>query len=301
MYVKLAQPTPHAWIEVLCTAPTAQAEAVADFLYTLTGFGVETRELDTVPPSVEVRGWLAAGGDLASQKAALERLADSLREACRPDEEVRLRFQELANQNWAENWKQYFRPRLVTKTLIVAPPWEPVTPEPWQQVLLIDPGQAFGTGQHESTQLCLRRLEELAEKGEMPGRLLDVGCGTGILAMAALIFGAESALGIDIDPACIEAARHNAGLNGLEGRLEAVDTPLERVTERFPLILANLTAKDLVELCDQIVARLLPGGMVILAGLLTGQAAQVRQAFEARGMAFLEQDSLTGWSCLVLV
>ena len=287
-----------AWIEVIILAPAPQAEAAADFLFTLTGLGVEVDDFSDPPGPVQVKGFLPAGGDLAAQKAMLTRYARELGQLA--GEEVVLSFQDLPGEDWSQNWKKHFKPRAVTRGLMVAPPWEKTQPGPEQQVVIIDPGQAFGTGQHESTTLCLARLERLAQRDLLPPRLLDVGCGTGILALAFLLFGGASALAIDLDPEAVSASRHNAELNGLQERLQVSDTPLERIEERFPLIVANLTAKDLQELAPHLAARLAPGGEMIVSGLLVMQIAAVRAALEAQGLALLEQDSLAGWASLVM-
>ncbi|MBI4799201.1 MAG: 50S ribosomal protein L11 methyltransferase [Desulfarculus sp.] len=294
----MPQSEPPAWIEVILLAPAPQAEAAADFLVTLTGLGVEVDDFSDPPGPVQVKGFLPAGGDLAAQKAMLSRYARELSEQA--GEEVVVSFQDLASEDWGQNWKKHFKPRAVTRGLMVAPPWEKAEPAPGQKVVVIDPGQAFGTGQHESTTLCLARLERLAERDLLPPRLLDVGCGTGILALAFLLFGGRAALALDLDPEAVAATEHNAALNGLEGRLEVSATPVQEITERFPLIVANLTAKDLTALASALAARLSPGGEMIVSGLLVMQIQAVRAALEAEGLALLEQDSLAGWACLVM-
>jgi len=287
-----------AWIEVTILAPAAQAEAAADHLVNLTGRGVELDDFAPPPAPVAVKGFLAAGADLAAQKAALERYAAELSQAA--GQEVTVGFRVLADQDWGENWKKHFRPRALTRRLVVAPPWERALLGEGQVEIVIDPGQAFGTGQHESTLLCLKRIERQAGRGDLPAAMLDVGCGTGILALAYLLLGGGRATAIDLDPLAVEATRHNAGLNGVAGRIQASDTPLARVEGRYPLITANLTAKDLEALAADLAGHLAPGGELITAGLLVGQIDQVRRAFAAQGLKLIEQDSLAGWASLVM-
>jgi ribosomal protein L11 methyltransferase len=134
----------------------------------------------------------------------------------------------------------------------------------------------------------------------LPEAMLDVGCGTGILALAYLLLGGPWALAIDIDPLAVEAARHNAGLNGVADRVTVSDRPLSEVQGTFGLITANLTALDLKALAPQLAPRLRPGGELVAAGILASQVEEVRRAFAEQGLAVLEQDFLAGWASLVL-
>lgn len=288
---------PAAWLEIRLSAPSPAAEAAADYLIALTGQGVILDDPAEEGGPVTVRAYLQAGPELAAQRYQLERYAEELAEEAGA---VSVEFVDLPAEDWGGAWKRYFHPRLVTRRLIVAPPWEEASPEPGQLVLVIDPGQAFGTGQHQSTQLILRRLERLAERAALPGRVLDVGCGSGILCLAALKFGSGRAVGIDLDPEAVAACHANAALNHLSHGLEASLTPLQEIEERFPLVLANITALELCALAEPLAAHVEPGGELVLSGLLVEQIPKVREAFAAQGLELVEQDSLAGWASLVL-
>ena len=292
------KPSQPAWLEARLSAPAPQAEAAADFFTNLTGHGVILEEPAAPGGPVTVRAYVEVGPESKAQQAALERYVAQLAQTC--DQQVELAFTGLAEEDWAGAWREYFHPRLVTQRLIVAPPWEKAQPQGDQVVLVIDPGQAFGTGQHQSTQLILRHLERLADFGELPATLLDVGCGSGILGLAALRFGARHVLGIDVDPEAIAASQANAELNGLSAGLEVSLTPLEDIEQRFPLVLANIIVHELCLLAQPLVARLAPGGELVLSGLLVDQINQVREAFGAQGLSLKSQDSLAGWACLVM-
>lgn len=230
-------PVQEAWVEVVLLAPAAQADAAADYLVALTGHGVEIDDSQEPPAPVMVKGFLAAGADLAAQQAALQRYALELGQAA--GQEVIVNFQNLPDQDWGENWKRHFRPRALTRRLVVAPPWERAELHPGQLEIVIDPGQAFGTGQHESTLLCLRRLEHLAGRGQLPDRILDVGCGTGILGLAAARMGAEAVTCVDLNPLCATTTRRNAALNGLA--VEVAEGPAgDYLSRPANLVLANL-------------------------------------------------------------
>ncbi len=289
---------PSGWIEVTILAPPPQAEAAADFLVRLTGRGVET--MPGPGGREQVKAFLEEGPRAGEQRRQVAELVRRL--AALAPGEVSVEFRALPDQDWGESWKRHFHPQELAPGLWVAPPWEPPPGQvPEGEVVLIDPGQAFGTGQHASTLLCLQHLARLAGEGRLPGRLLDLGCGTGILALAGLRLGVERALALDLDPLALAAARHNAELNGLASRLEISSRPLEQMTEEFPLILANLTALDLVQLAPGLAARLELGGELVASGILEGQDARVRQALEGAGLGFVERGALGEWCSLVMV
>ena len=288
------------WQEVLLRAPAPQAEAAADFLTNLTGHGVQLIDEAGGTDLVTVRAFLETSAELMAQKALVERYADSLAQEA-GEGPVEVSFSDLPQEDWAGAWKAYFHPRLVSRRLIVAPPWEKAAPQEGQMVVVIDPGQAFGTGQHQSTQLVLRRIERLAEKGRLPARVLDVGCGSGILGLACLLFGSEQVVGIDIDPEAVKATMANAERNGLSKGIVALTTPLQEIEERFPLVLANLIAHELSELAQPLVGHLAPGGELVISGILVDQIPAMSELFTALGLKVVEQDSLGGWAALVLV
>jgi ribosomal protein L11 methyltransferase len=184
--------------------------------------------------------------------------------------------------------------------LIIAPSWEIPEPEPGKKIIIIDPGQAFGTGHHESTLLCMKRISRLAKRDLLPQRVLDVGCGTGILSFTALAFGAQSAVGVDLDPEAIKAARQNAKINNMADRVEFSETPLGSITEKFPLVLANITAKDITGLASELADHLAPGGELVVSGILPEQTTQIRDILEQAGLTFMELNTMAAWSSLVM-
>ncbi|MCB2191875.1 MAG: 50S ribosomal protein L11 methyltransferase [Deltaproteobacteria bacterium] len=298
---KTDQPVPApVWLEVNLRAPAPQAEAAADFLTSLTGYGVQLIDEPGSPGLMTVRAFLQAGAELPAQKALLERYADSLAQEA-GEGPVEVSFSDLPEEDWAGAWKAYFHPRLVSRRLIVAPPWEKATPQQGQMVVIIDPGQAFGTGQHQSTQLVLRRIERLAGRGRLPERVLDVGCGSGILSLACLLFGSKQAVGIDIDPEAVKATHANAERNGLSRGITAETTPLEQISESFSLVMANMISRELTELAEPLAKHVAPGGELVISGILVDQIQDMTALFAAHGLQVLEQDTLGGWASLVLM
>ena len=287
------------WIRVSFNTPAEAAEVAAEYIHQLTGFGVELKEWDQEDGPVEVIGYVPMGAELQSYRRSLELLQQRLQKLY-PEGEFSLFFKDLAYEDWSVNWKKHFHPREVVPGLLVGPTWEEPELRDGQKSILIDPGQAFGTGQHATTVLCLQRITRLARRHELPQRVLDVGCGTGILALAALLMGAQSALGLDLDPEAVKAARVNAEVNGLADRFEAGQTGLDQITEQFPLILANLTAGELEPLLPDLVRCLSSGGELVISGLLQDQVEHIQGILQDSGLDLVEQGSLSGWVSLVM-
>lgn len=186
----------------------------------------------------------------------------------------------VPDEDWSEGWKKDFRPLDVGRVR-VRPSWidEPVPPGRVEVVL--DPGMAFGTGTHPTTSLCLAALSELL--ADRPGAaVLDVGTGSGLLAIAARKLGAGRVAGNDVDPVAVSVARENARANGVEAEL--VSDPLERIHGEFEVVVANILANTLVELAPLVAGKVAPGGTVLLSGILAPQADEVRAAYAALGL-----------------
>jgi ribosomal protein L11 methyltransferase len=232
--------------------------------------------------------------------------------------------------DWENNWKQYFRPMPVGERLMIIPDWlKAETPQTKGRVpLYLDPGLAFGTGSHATTRLCLALLEK-----NMPptGRVLDIGCGSGILGIAALrlsdrqgrtedvrcndtaqntFFGntdpiqsnALHVFGVDIDPVAVRAAMENAVLNGLAPPVYTVAQGIlsEQPNTQFALVLANIVADVLIPLAPEMPPRLCEGGRVILSGIIEHREAEVTAAYKAQGLHVIERSEDEGWVALVL-
>lgn len=196
--------------------------------------------------------------------------------------------------DWSEEWKRGLGPIVISDRLVVRPPFSPWACLPGQREIVIDPGQAFGTGTHASTHLCLEWVDGLlAETGGAArfARMLDVGTGSGVLALAAVARGAGEAVGFDLDPVAIEAAQEAARTNGLEGAVRFVCAPIEAIEARpgFPLVVANLLKRELLPIAGAIAERLAPGGSLILAGLLEEDGEEVAARFAPFGLVEVER------------
>ena len=208
-------------------------------------------------------------------------------------------LEDVEDADWENNWKQYYKPMEIGERLLVIPQWEEA--DPGDRVpLYLDPGLTFGTGAHATTRLCLTALETLVRGGE---RVLDLGCGSGILSVAALRLGAGSALAVDIDDKCRTAARENAGLNGigpdrldiLVGNLLTDGAAAEKIGGGYDLVLANIVADVIIALAPRVRGLLSPGGTFLCSGIIEGRADEVAAALNAAGLEIRTRREDNGW------
>ena len=201
------------------------------------------------------------------------------------------------NKNWNEEWEQSINVIHVTDKIVIKPTFRNYNPKPGQIVLVIDPKMSFGTGEHQTTKLVLMLLE----KYTIPGaRILDVGSGSGILAIASIKLGARRAIAIDIDEWCYDNAFENSKLNNVNDSIEVRQGEIMDIKESgFDLILANIQKNILLEIAPEIYSRLKLGGIVILSGLLDYDEADIKTDFSALGLSFLETKTLDSWIALV--
>jgi ribosomal protein L11 methyltransferase len=189
---------------------------------------------------------------------------------------------------WRDAWKRYFHIKRFGKRIVIVPSWEreSYVAQPGDVMLDLDPGRAFGTGAHASTKLCLVELEQLADAhGVVAQRMLDVGTGSGILAVAAAkLWPACTGVAVDVDPVAVGAARENLDQNGVGARFETSERAVEDIAENFDVVCANIQADVLLALRDAIVARVAPGGALVLSGLLHDQAPFVAETYVAAGL-----------------
>ena len=216
---------------------------------------------------------------------------------------------QLANvkdEDWENNWKQYYQPLPIGQRLLVVPEWlHPENPENRVEVLL-DPGMIFGTGAHASTQMCMRELEHYIRGGE---RVLDLGSGSGILSITALLLGAASAVGVDIDPKAEDIARENAGINQLHSdRFTALTGDViddrsmsRRLGDGYDIVLANIVADVIMALAPHVPSFLKPGGVFICSGILDRRYEDVRAALERAGLRILSTDTQDDWRRITAV
>lgn len=285
------------WLLIKLSVARAQVDTVAEALeaagalsVTIQGDADEhrlQRALEHVPLWTENRV-VGLFPEQADATVALTAIRDALGRADPPPHEVAF----LADQDWGRAWQAHYRPIQITPALWVCPSWC-TPPDPTAVNLLLDPGLAFGTGTHPTTALCLRWLAQQPLAGRT---VIDYGCGSGILAIAALKLGAASAIGVDVDVQALEASRDNAARNGVGGRFRAVRPAELSADAGADIVAANILAGTLIELRPELVRHLHADGQLCLSGLLNTQAAEVRLHYEP-GFA-LQCYEADGWALL---
>lgn len=219
-----------------------------------------------------------------------------------PSGGVRVEWRWQRHEEWAEAWKRGLGSRRITDRLVVHPSWKrPEGLAPGDVVIVLDPGMAFGTAEHGTTRGCLRLLDGVLQKGE---RVLDVGAGSGILAIAAARFGAEEVLAIEGDPLACEAMTENLRRNGVRRRVTIrrawVDTPALRAMDCFDGVVANIETGRLIPLLPGLTERVSQGGWLLLSGLMEGEVGQVVEAVEEAGFVPVQTDADGEWRSVLL-
>jgi ribosomal protein L11 methyltransferase len=299
---KPADPAAPAYWEMTVTLDDAGAEtveAVTNRLWELGAIGVVE---ESTSGAAALRAFFPPSADGAPLVAVLGSYLGDLAALALPGAPGRVEMAPLADEPWADAWRAHFRPVPVGRRLLVCPPWE--VPEPalthGRVVVLIEPGRAFGTGGHGSTKSCLELLERVLA-GAGVHHALDVGCGSGILALAAARLGVPRVDAIDVDPDAVAATGDNARQNGLADRVRAWVAPVEGwAGPAVPLVLANLLAAGHVSLAPTLAGLLTPGGRLIAGGLLSHEVPVVMGAFTAAGCWLVEVVEHDGWAALLL-
>jgi ribosomal protein L11 methyltransferase len=312
---------PGAWLELSVAADIEAVEAVSEILgrvaaggtsvepaFELTDEGLGAR-VDPTKPAI-VRAYLPARDAQASRRAvaeATEALGHLQAFGLRPIGELTTRI--VHEADWAEAWKAHFPVLRVGRRLVIRPTWRRHRRQPDDVVLALDPGMAFGTGLHPTTRLCLAGVEAIADRGLIDGaRVLDVGCGSGILAIAAAKLGASGILGVDTDPIAIETTDANAARNavggGSRGRRSVVRARVGSLPSGeppFDVVLANLIAGLLVTLASQLRDEVRPRGVLLASGIFIDREPDVRSAFESVGLEVRARTSEGEWVALEAV
>lgn len=304
------------WLEVSLAVDGELAESVADVFARYAPNGVMTEQgvkyndaedAGTPTGPITVRVYLEVNEQLEETRQKLEESLFYLGMIKPLPTPV---YKQIADQNWMEAWKQYYKPILIGQRLLILPAWME-TPNPDRVAIKIDPGMAFGTGTHPTTQLCLELMENHFDRPEIvnhkPEIVIDVGCGSGILSIAAIKLGAINALGVDIDEESVNNSRENADTNDVGDELIlGVGSVQEILDGKFPfknapLVVANILAPVIVRLFDAgLVDLIKEKGSIILSGILFEQEQSVIEAGQAKGLRMNERRQIGDWVALTM-
>ncbi len=309
------------WLEISVTTDAETAEAVAELFnrHVRGGAVVEAQvdslehELPAAPPpeTVIVRGYLPLDGTAPATRRRLEEGLWHLSQIAPIPEPV---IRRVGETDWTQTWKEHYHRLRVGRRIVIVPAWEAYAPGPGEIEVRLEPGMAFGTGLHPTTRLCLEALEARLEAG---WAVLDVGTGSGVLAIAAAKLGAASVLALDADPVAVSTAKENVAANGVAGRVAVrhASLPGGNTVPRhflpedgtldllaggeFDLILVNILAPVIEGMAPALAARTAAGGWLIAAGLIEDQAEDVQGALQAHGLAIVERNQEKDWVSLI--
>ena len=297
-----SQPNPtRRWLKICITTDPVLIDAIEDFMMGISGAGVELA-VDQPGDTATLNAWFDKDQeDQPDTDLILTQLASYLQELASIFEvavpTITTTF--IEDEDWSATWKEHFKPFAIIPGLIIVPTWEEYQPREQEQVIVMDPGMAFGTGHHATTCLSLQFVQE-ALTGRSDTSVLDVGTGTGILGMAAALFGAARVMAIDNDPEAVSAAKKNIEINKLQQIMEAQITPLASLTAPFSLVIANIVHDVLLELAPELGRLTADGGQLILSGILAGQqVTNIISCFTALGFSLNRQEQKKEWAALL--
>ncbi|MBW1704060.1 MAG: 50S ribosomal protein L11 methyltransferase [Deltaproteobacteria bacterium] len=282
------------WLEISIRIDPVSHESLGAFLFDLgcTGIVLENFRDSSLKAYLPFQENLE---DLRNRlKAFLRKLAEIFPQLQSPE----LTISRIDDQDWSRNWQRFFHPDRVTPKLSIWPAWEPVPASINGRVIRIDPGPAFGTGQHATTRMCLEAMEKIVRADESR-TLLDVGTGSGILAMYGAMLGAKRIFAIDTDPEALRWAKQNIDLNGLTGSIELSSIPIEQIEDSFSLLVANLILGEILEIFPHFPRLLNPNGLLLLSGILDEQVEQVKSVLDSYGLCEHEILFQEEWACVI--
>lgn len=282
-----------AWLEIRLEFPRAYKELVSSFLFSQGSTGLIQEKIGR-----DKERFTAYFLKDRSFRRKEDKVRSYLADLC-DSASYHLETRIVPEEKWGAAWKSNFKPIKVSPRLVVKPPWEKYTKRKGEVVLQINPGMAFGTGTHQTTQICLKFLDKLVRQFSRRPNVLDVGTGSGILAIAAFKLGAQKVKAIDIDPLALEAAKKNAALNKVHRGINFRLASPEQIAGKFDLVVANLLPQELMAMKDGLAARVNAHGTLIISGFLKKQKKEIYGAFTPLGFHLRQEEELHGWAGFV--
>jgi ribosomal protein L11 methyltransferase len=281
------------WVEITIDVHPIAHESVGAFLFDLGCSGVVTQNFQ----NHSLKAYLPAERDPEDLRRRIDLFLEALKNIFSEIGSPKVAVNQLRDQDWSQTWRQFFRPEQVTRQLRILPAWERIPPSQGGHLIRVDPGPAFGTGQHPTTRMCLEAMEKVGKP--QPWSMADVGTGSGILSIYAAKLGAAEIIGFDIDADAIRWAERNIDLNGLSGRISLTLQPIQRVERSFFLVVANLTLGTILELFPHLSRLTEPGGYLVLSGLLRDQASRASAQLDKHGLREENVFHRDEWTCVV--
>lgn len=283
------------WLTLSLLLPKELAEPLSNFLMEQGATGIE--EVDEGLERERLKAYFPQGGGDKGIVPSLHRYLKSLQHIYPELPQIEMETSSLLEQDWGASWKKFFKAFRVGSRFVVKPPWVRVRVKRGEIPIEINPGMAFGTGTHVTTQLCLKALQKRVKKRDQS--VLDVGTGSGILAIAAGRLGANEIWGIDIDRIAIENARENVSRNGVSDRIRIRQGSIGRISKKFDLVVANLDFKSLKRAKGALLRHLNQEGILILSGVLEKEEEKIRQHYMRSDLLkWMETDREDEWVCL---
>lgn len=300
------------WIEILVTVPVNQVDLASDVCTMVVPYGFYIEDYSELEKdALEIAHIDLIDEDLVAKprdKAIIHIYIDPESNYNEAIEFLRYRFNAeninfeidtkgISEEDWANNWKKYFKPTEIGEKLLILPEWEE-KPDTDRKILKIDPGAAFGTGTHSTTKLCLTAIEKYIKSGD---EVLDIGTGSGILSIASLLMGAKSALGVDIDALAVKTAIENGAKNGFyEPEYKMVNGDLaEKVDGKYDVCIANIVADVIIRLCNSVTNYIKPNGLFITSGIIDTRVEEVLKKLEETGFEIISKMDEKGWYCII--
>lgn len=306
------------WIELIVHTTTVGSDWVSDCLMELGATGtmiedkadipdpskphgiweiIDPKLLDDMPEDVLVHAWFVPDSSFPSILSGLQGRLDAMRQERADFGSLLTDTRTVSEDSWAEVWKKYYKPFYAGDHLVIKPTWEDFSPAPGDRVIEIDPGMAFGSGTHETTGMCISLLEETVRGGE---RIIDVGTGSGILAIAAALLGAGHVLAVDIDPDAVRVASENVAHNHVENVVTVLEGDLLKdVPDTCEICVANIISDIIISFAAPLKEHILPGGLFICSGIVNVREEEVRQALLAAGFEILKAEHKGEWTAFL--
>ncbi|MBH5318149.1 50S ribosomal protein L11 methyltransferase [Paenibacillus sp. GSMTC-2017] len=320
------------WNEITISTTEESIEMISNFLHELGAGGVSIEESGTLNKKRDtsfgqwyelpfndipegqavIKGYFSEDVDTEELMESLKPRVEQLKEFDIDTGEVVYAVAQVDDEDWANAWKAYFKPIRVSDTLTIKPTWEEYEASEGERIIELDPGMAFGTGTHPTTALCLQTLESVVRGGE---EVIDVGTGSGILAIGACLLGAKSVLALDLDPVAVSSAKENAHLNSLSEKIEvrlsdllgvlredqstAEGTSALQVTVPVDLVVANILAEIILLFLDDVYQALKPGGTYIASGIFKNKETIVEEGLIAAGFQIIDKRRDEDWIAFV--